>query len=145
MDYIDGTCGTIVNHDMSSLVEPGFVRLTSKYLRRLIVEAPYIYERLYNPSGSIILQQHQATPEYTNRYSTTIGNTFHNDLIDAAILLRTDFTREERRLLYDWAMGMNAYQAAEYYGVTGDVVRKRRSRAVSKLKKALDEPDTEDA
>lgn len=113
------------------------LRFTSKYIRRLIVEAPYIYERLYNPSGSIILQQHAASPSYMNSYSSSIGNAFHNDVIDVFVLLNERFSNEERRVIYDWAMGLNSYQAAEYYGVKGDVIRKRRQRVVDKLRKEI--------
>lgn len=113
--------------------EPFALHFTSKYVRRLIIEAPYIYERLYNPSGSIILQQRSA-----NDYSASIGNSFHNDLIDVSVILREKFTKDERRLIYDWAMGINSYQAADYYGVTGNVIRKRRQRVIQKLRERLD-------
>jgi hypothetical protein len=124
--------------------EPRALRLTSKYIRRLIVEAPYIYERLYNPSGSIILQQHMTTPSYMTNYSTSIGNSFHNDLIDVSIILKERFSKEERRLIYDWAIGLNSKQAADYYGVTGNVIRKRRQRVVKKLRSEMYEEPEED-
>lgn len=124
--------------------EPQVLRFTSKYIRKLIVEAPYIYERLYNPSGSIILHQHATTPSYMTSYSTSIGNSFHNDLIDVSIILNKNFSQEERRLIYDWAMGLNSKQAADYYGVTGNVVRKRRQRVVKKLRSQIDEQREED-
>lgn len=124
--------------------DPAPLRFTSKYIRRLIIEAPYIYERLYNPSGSIILQQYAASPSYLNSYSSTIGNSYHNDLIDVSILLKERFSKEERKLIYDWAMGLNSYQAAEYYGVNGDVIRKRRQRVVAKLRKEIDDTGKDD-
>jgi DNA-binding NarL/FixJ family response regulator len=118
--------------------EPSSLRFTTKYIRKLIVEAPYIYERLYNPSGSIILHQHMQTPSYMTQYSTSIGNSFHNDLIDVSIILKERFTKEEIKVIYDWATGLNSKQAADYYGVTGNVVRKRRQRIVHKLRREID-------
>lgn len=127
-----------MNEEKILTTEPGSLRFTSKYIRKLIVEAPYIYARLYNPSGSIILQQSATTPSYMTNYSTSIGNSFHNDLIDVSIILHERFTKEEIRLIYDWALGLSSKQAANYYGVTGNVVRKRRQRAVNKLRKEID-------
>lgn len=127
-----------MNEEKIVTTEPGSLRFTSKYIRKLIVEAPYIYARLYNPSGSIILQQSATTPSYMTNYSTSIGNSFHNDLIDVSIILHERFTKEEIRLIYDWALGLSSKQAANYYGVTGNVVRKRRQRAVNKLRKEID-------
>lgn len=136
MDNPSGSsCFWVVVNDMNKSNDP--LRFTSKYIRRLIVEAPYIYERLYNPSGSIILQRYAGSPSYLNSYSTSIGNPFHNDLIDVSVLLNERFSKEERKTIYDWAMGLNSYQAAEYYGVKGDVIRKRRQRVVDKLKKEI--------
>ena len=123
--------------------EPRSLRFTTKYIRKLIVEAPYIYERLYNPSGSIILHQHMMTPTYSTQYSTSIGNSFHNDLIDVSIILKERFTKEEIKVIYDWATGLNSKQAADYYGVTGNVVRKRRQRIVHKLRREIDGQEQE--
>jgi hypothetical protein len=112
--------------------------LTTGYLRRLIIEAPYIRARLYNPGGSVVLQQTAATTEQQQAYSPVIGNTFHNDLIEAEQVLNEKFSKGDRDLLYEWAAGMSAQQASEYYGVKGSLVRKRRQRAVQKLHKELD-------
>jgi DNA-binding NarL/FixJ family response regulator len=119
-------------------MEPSSLRFTSKYIRKLIVEAQYIYARLHNPSGSIILQQSATTPSYMTNYSTSIGNSFHNDLIDVSIILKEKFSREEIRLIHEWALGLSSKQAANYYGVTGNVIRKRRQRAVKKLREEID-------
>lgn len=119
--------------------EPSTLRFTSRYIRKLIIEAPYIYARLYNPSGSIVLRQ-SSMPTY----STSIGNSFHNDLIDVSIILKEKFTKEELRLIYDWASGLNSKQAAMYYDVTDNVVRKRRQRAVNKLRKEIDGQQQDD-
>lgn len=138
---------SLLGNDMDDKLvttEPGQLRFTSKYIRKLIIESPYIYEKLYNPSGSIILQQYASNNANQTNYSTSIGNVFHNDLIDVSIILKEKFSKDEIRLIYDWALGLNSKQASFYYGVTGNVVRKRRQRVIQKLKKEIDgqEQDT---
>lgn len=115
--------------------EPDAIRFTTPYLRRLIIEAPNIMEKIYNPGGSIILRG--KTTEHVSEYSSTIGSSLHNDLIDAGIILRDKFSKAEREALYTWAYGMTSEQASGYLGIRGSLVRKRRQRAVKKLRNEL--------
>jgi hypothetical protein len=117
--------------------EPTALRFTSAYLRRLIIEAPYIYAKVTNPGGSIVLQGTAASTESLNDYSSEIGNSYHSDLIDAAIILQERFSKDEREALYSWATGLNSKEAAALTQVKGNVIRKRRQRAVEKLAREL--------
>lgn len=120
---------------LSNLVEPEVVVMTSKYLRRLIIESPYIRARLYNPGGSILLLA-TSNPEQVS-YGAQIGNDAHLDLVEAEQVLERDFSKGERELLARWAHGFTSAQAAEYSHTKGPIIRKRRQRVVEKLEDVL--------
>lgn len=112
--------------------EPQAVWDMTKYLRRLIIESPYIRARLNNPGGSILLLP-SSEPERL-AYGTTIGNDAHLDLIEAESVMNRDFSQGERDEIKRWAQGFTSTQAAEYHGVkNGAVMRKRRERLIAKL------------
>lgn len=125
----------------SSLVE-GF---TPAYVRRLLLERVYIYAKLYNPGGSIILRGSDSVdPDRPLGYSTEIGNTFHLDLIEleqqfTQAIAEGDLTKKQVKAILTWADGMNSRDAADYMHATGPVsIQKMRQRAVRKLQERLD-------
>lgn len=127
----------------SGLVE----RFTPAYVRRLLIERVYIYAKLYNPGGSIILRGTDSVdPDRPLGYSTEIGNTFHLDLIEldrqfAEAVKEGDLTHKQVRAIQSWADGMNSRDAADYLRAKGPVsIQKMRQRAVKKLQERLDEP-----
>lgn len=122
----------------------------TKYLRRLIIESPYIYARLTNPGGSILLMP-TSNPDQVS-YGSAIGNDAHLDLIDASKTLKAEFSKGEIDDIIQWALGFTSQQAAEYNGVKGGaIIRKRRERLVTKLEARMNggqargrsRPDTE--
>ena len=122
--------------------EPGAVKVTSRYLRRLLIESPYIYAALLNPGGSIILTGTAATTDGTTQYTSDIGSDAHLDLVEVTQYLREDFSKEEIDALWSWAEGMNSQQAAHYRDAKGGALRKRRERAVNKLEKTMEHGDS---
>jgi hypothetical protein len=123
--------------DVTGIAEPEPVRRTRDYLRRLIIEAPYIMERIHNPGGSVITS---ATADPSQQYGSTIGSAWHNDLIEAGMILSQDFSAQERKELYTWAYSMSSEQAAHFTNVKGSVTfRKRRERALDKFEKAMND------
>ena len=124
-----------------SLVE----RFTPEYVRRLLIERVYIYAKLYNPGGSIILRGSDSVdPDRPLGYSTQIGNTFHLDLIEldrqfAEAVESGELTHKQVRAIRTWADGMNSRDAADYLHAKGPVsIQKMRQRAVKKLQEKLD-------
>lgn len=108
----------------------------TRYLRRLIIESPYIYARLTNPGGSILLMP-TSNPDQVS-YGTQIGNDAHLDLIEAGATLKSDFSKGEIDQIIQWALGFTSQQAAEYNQVNGGaIMRKRRERLVAKLESRM--------
>lgn len=124
-------------NDLRELVEPWVVGDASRYLRRLIIEAPYIMARLYNPGGSVLLLPTNNGDQIT--YGSDIGNDAHLDLIEASVVLQRDFSKGERDTLIDWALGFTSQQAAEYNSVKPSAIRKRRERVIGKMETKLHE------
>ena len=125
----------------SSLVE----RFTPAYVRRLLIERVYIYAKLYNPGGSIILRGSDSVdPDRPLGYSTEIGNVFHLDLIElnqqfSEAIKDGDLTRKQVKAILTWADGMNSRDAADYMHARGPAsIQKMRQRAVHKLQERLD-------
>jgi hypothetical protein len=118
---------------------------TTDYVRRLLVERRYIYARLTNQGGSIILRDSDVVDhDRPTGYSTEIGNSFHLDLIQLEMELqgmvdRGEYSKKEIDALITWADGMSAQEAAYYLHARGAVsVRKMRSRAAKKLQRQMD-------
>jgi hypothetical protein len=113
---------------------------TSDYVKRLLIERLYVYAKLYNPGGSIILRASDIVDhDRPVGYSTEIGNMFHLDLIEIqkeldSMLEAGEISKEELKALLTWADGMTSDQAANYLHSTGGVaIRKRRERALKKV------------
>ena len=114
--------------------------VTPRYVRRLLTERSYIYAKLYNPGGSVILRNHALVDhERPLGYSTEIGNSFHLDLIDLEMefksLVREGvMSQKEINAMLTWAEGLTSQQAADYLHAKGPVsVQKLRERGVRKL------------
>lgn len=115
----------------------------SDYLRKLLVERPYIRARLENAGGSVILTGVAADTESLSEYSSQIGSSFHLDLIEAEMLLR-ELPQEQQVALAQWAAGLTPKQAAMYTNVKGTVTRKRRQRGIETLTEKMNEGSTDD-
>ncbi len=117
------------------------------YIRKLVLEAPYIKARLTNPGGSVILTGVAADTYQQQEYSSQIGSGFHLDLIETQIKF-AELPTEQKQALVAWAIGVSPKEAALYFSAKGVVLRKRRERGVQSLtvKMNEDEPSrTEDA
>lgn len=119
---------------------------TSEYVRRLLVERRFIYAKLYNQGGSVILRDTDIVDhDRPTGYSTEIGNSFHLDLIQLEIEFEAaveegDLTVKQVNALLTWADGMTSQQAADYLHARGPVsIRKLRSRATTKLKDRMND------
>lgn len=134
MDTAHGSGGPEVGAD------PESIHLTNHYVRRLLAEATYIYCKLYNPGGSVILTSTGLIDaDRTYEYSSQIGNPFHLDLIDLQVEMQS-ISKKERDALYAWAEGLTPIEAARYLHATGPVaLRKRRERGIKALTEALNE------
>ena len=117
---------------------------TTDYVKRLLIERRYIYAKLENPGGSVILRASDIVDhDRPVGYSTEIGNTFHLDLIDLEIELQRlvdekHCSKKEIQAMLTWADGFTAQQAADYMHATGAVnVRKLRSRGLRKLQEQI--------
>jgi len=109
------------------------------YLRRLLIEAPYIRARLENQGGSVILTGVAADTERVNSdYSSQIGSGFHLDLIEAELALR-ELPVEQQEALVAWASGVSAKEAALYSSVHGTVLRKRRERGIKAITEKMND------
>lgn len=117
---------------------------TSDYMRKLLIESPYIRARLENPGGSVILTGTAADTERADEYSPQIGSGFHLDLIEAETLLR-ELPTDQRDALLVWAAGVTAKQAAMYFSAKGTVLRKRRERGVESLTEKMNDESTRTA
>ena len=105
---------------------------TNDYMRRLLIEAPYIRAKLENPGGSVIQTGITADTEAMTEYSSQIGSSFHLDLIETEMNM-SDLPNEEQQVLLAWAAGVSAKQAALYFSAKGTAVRKRRERTIGSL------------
>jgi hypothetical protein len=123
------------NTDLRDLVEPAQVGQLTRYLRRLIVEEPYIRARLENQGASVVLMP-SSNPDQVS-YASMIGNDTHLDLITAEQVLEQEFSQGERDTIKEWAAGFTSAQAAEYNNVKGGAIRKRRERVLDKLENKL--------
>jgi hypothetical protein len=113
-------------------------------VKRLLIERRYIYAKLENPGGSVILRASDIVDhDRPTGYSTEIGNTFHLDLIDLEIELQRlvdekHCSKKEIHAMLTWADGFTAQQAADYMHARGAVsVRKLRSRGLRKLQEQI--------
>jgi hypothetical protein len=114
--------------------DPDALRYTNHYVRRLLAEAAYIYCKLENPGGSVILTSTGLIDaDRTYEYSSQIGNPFHLDLIDLQSKMRS-LSPKERQALLAWAEGLSPVEAARYLHATGPVaLRKRRERGIRSI------------
>lgn len=115
-------------------------------MRRLLAERVYIYAKLYNPGGSIILRASDIVDhDRPEGYSTAIGNVFHLDLIELQqqfdkLIEDGAYSKQEIDALLTWADGLTSKEAADFLHATGAVnVRKLRSRSMQKLQERLDD------
>lgn len=106
---------------------------TTEYVKRLFAEWQYIYAKLINQGGSVVLTASALVDHDRGvEYSTEIGNSFHCDLIDLAEKLKK-LSKAEVQALFAYAEGMSSDQVAPLLGAKGGVtIRKRQSRAVHK-------------
>ena len=111
------------------------------YMRRLLIEAPYIRAKLENPGGSVIQTGVTADTEALNEYSSQIGSSFHLDLIETELHL-SDLPTDQQEALLAWAAGVSAKQAALYFSAKGTVLRKRRERGVDALTQKMNDGTT---
>lgn len=116
----------------------------SDYLRKLLIESPYIRAKLENAGGSVILAGAAADTEALNDYSSSIGSAFHLDLIEAELIFR-ELPREQQEALIAWAFGVSPKEAALYYGAKGTVMRKRRQRALESMAEKMNEGSGNDS
>lgn len=114
--------------------DPEIIHYTNHYVRRLLAEAVYVYAKLENPGGSVILTSTGLIDaDRTYEYTSQIGNPFHLDLIDLKQKMK-ELSKKERDALLAWAEGLTPLQAARYLHATGPVaLRKRRERGVAAL------------
>lgn len=132
--------------DDSTSTRGALADYTSEYVRRLLVERRFIYAKLYNQGGSVILRDTDIVDhDRPTGYSTEIGNSFHLDLIqleiefEAAVEAR-ELTIKQVNALLTWADGMTSQQAADYLHARGPVsIRKLRSKATAKLKDRMND------
>jgi hypothetical protein len=131
--------------DLVATLEPDEIRFTPEYVKRLLVERMYIYAKLHNPGGSVILRNTDVVDhDRPLGYSTQIGNSFHLDLIELEKELQDavdegTITRSEVEAMLTWADGMTSQQAAYYLHETGSSnIRKLRERGKKKLQERLD-------
>lgn len=113
---------------------------TSDYLRKLLIESPYIKARLENPGGSVILTGTAADTEQPQDYSSQIGSGFHLDLVEAQLKFQ-ELPADQQEALLAWALGVSAKEASMYFSATGAVIRKRRERGVSALTDKMNQDD----
>ena len=132
-----------------SVDDPDAIRYTNDYIRKLLAEAVYIYAKLQNPGGSIILTSTALIDaDRGYEYSSDIGNVFHLDLIELSEQMRR-LSRKERDSLWAWAIGLSPQQAAMYLQARGtvrlgpDAIRKRRQRSVNALTENLNVETTQ--
>jgi hypothetical protein len=142
--HLRGICGV----DDTSSTGSHLGDYTTEYVRRLILERAFIYAKLYNPGGSVILRTSDIVDhDRALGYSTEIGNTFHLDLIELEMALQelVDnklYTKKEIESLLTWFDGMSARDAADYMHTRGAVnVRAMRKRALRKLHRKLEGGD----
>lgn len=111
---------------------------TSDYLRKLLIESPYIRARLENAGGSVILTGVAADTEALSEYSSQIGSSFHLDVIEAEMIFR-ELPEDQQQALIQWAAGLTPKQAALYYNAKGTVQRKRRERGIAAMTEKINE------
>lgn len=115
----------------------------SDYLRKLLIESPYIKARLENAGGSVILTGVAADTESLSEYSSQIGSSFHLDLIEAEMIFK-ELPQDQQTALIQWAAGLTPKQAALYYNAKGTVQRKRRERGIAAITEKMNEGSTDD-
>lgn len=117
---------------------------TTDYVKALLIERRYIYAKLYNHGGSVILRASDVVDhDRPVGYSSQLGNAFHLDLIWLDQLLEQllndkHITRKELEAMLTWADGLTSQQAAEYLSARGSAsVRKLRERGMRKVQEQL--------
>ena len=110
----------------------------SDYLRKLLIETPYIKARLLNPGGSVILMGTAADTEAPQEYSSQIGSGFHLDLVEMEIKF-AELPRDQQEALVAWSMGVSPKEASMYFSAKGTVLRKRRERGVTALTEKMND------
>lgn len=113
---------------------------STEYVKRLFAEWQYIYAKLYNQGGSVVLTASALVDHDRGvEYSTEIGNSFHLDLIDLAEKLKK-LPKGQVAALFAYAEGMSSEQVAPLLGAKGGVaIRQRQHRAVVKATELMNE------
>jgi hypothetical protein len=131
----------------TSLEDPEVINYTNNYVRRLLAEAVYVYAKLYNPGGSVILTSTGLIDaDRTYEYTSMIGNPFHLDLIELMEKMGC-LSKKEQEALWAWAEGLTPAQAAQYLHSRGsvtikaDALRKRRERGIHTLTESFNEEE----
>lgn len=117
---------------LSYEAEERALRYTTDYLRRLLIERPYIRAALVNPGGSVILTGVAATTETPSTYSSVVGNDFHLDLLEAEKVI-AELPADQRVALTAWADGLSSKQAAQWFHIQPGALRVRRMRAMQRV------------
>lgn len=119
--------------------------LTTRYLKRLLIERHGIRAKIENPGGSVIASSARKVElEQTTDYSTVIGNDYHLDLLDAEKVVN-ELPVQERVALLLWCDGLPAQTAAEFASVEPSALRKRRERTTRKIVEKINDQAGEDA
>lgn len=131
--------------ELADKFEPEVVKYASHYVRKLLAEREYVYARLLNQGGSIILQATAADTERGEQPSGQIGSTVHNELLDLDVAMR-DLSPSEKAALIEWGNGLTSKEASQFISARGKIkvtspeaIRQQRSRAIKKLTDNMNE------
>lgn len=124
------------------LIEPEVIRWSSRYLKRLLIERPKIRAKLENPGGSVILGATTAAHTMTGpQYSSSVGNDFHLDLIEAESQY-AGLSRGDQLALARWADSLPERIEDEFRDTKPGAIRVRQMRAAQRLVDNLNVGDT---
>lgn len=125
------------------------LKFTTDYVRKLIVERHHIRAALTNPGGSVILTASALVDaDRSEAYTSSIGSVFHHDLIETEAMLKElveskTISKDELAALMMWFDSLDSLQASQFLSAKPATVRKRQSRGLGKLVKALNGEDKE--
>ncbi len=127
---------------MDTLNEPTV--WTSRYLKRLLLERPKIRAKLENPGGSIILGATTAAHTmHGPQYSSSVGNDFHLDLIEAEVEY-AGLQKGDQLALARWVDSLPERLEDEFRDTKPGQIKARQraaQRLVTKLNDGADTPE----
>lgn len=139
MERIPVEGGPHVRERLDTWTEPWAVRLTSDYIKRLLIERHHIRAALEHTGGSIVLRGTAASVEQPISYSSVVGNDLHLDLLEAEKVLTENLSKQDLAAILMWADGFNQRQAAEYHHIKSGAIRMRVHRAMRKVAEKANE------